>query len=103
MATTAAAGLMVRPKCEPRAATVPQRIGSRPIVAATGTKNSMIDTAGAIPVPETTASAQGTTVLTTSDKVGQPMSALTIISIRPLWRIPSAKVDAATINEITCV
>jgi hypothetical protein len=59
MATTSAAGLIVRPKCEPSAATVPRRTGSRCIDAATGTKNSMIETAGAMPVPETTASAQG--------------------------------------------
>ena len=63
MATTAAAGLIVRPKCEPSAATVPRRTGSRCIDAATGTKNSMIETAGAMPVPETTASAQGAIVL----------------------------------------
>jgi len=103
MATTAAAGLIVRPKCEPSAATVPRRTGSRCIDAATGTKNSMIETAGAMPVPETTASAQGAIVLTASAAVGQPTSLWTITAIRPLRLIPSAKVEAATISEMTCV
>src|SRR5579883_3640245 len=57
--TTAAAGLMVRPKWAPRAVTVPSRVGSRPIEEAAGTKNSITATAGAIPVPETTARHHG--------------------------------------------
>ena len=103
MTTTAEAGLIVRPRCEPVAATVPRRTGSRCIDAATGTKNSMIETAGGMPVPETTASAQGAMMLTASAAAGRPTSSLTITRIRPLRLIPWAKVEAATITEMTCV
>src|SRR5271157_5972300 len=101
--TTAEAGLIVRPRCEPIAASVPRRTGSTCIDAATGTKNSIIETGGGMPVPETTASAQGAMVLTASAALGQPTSPLTITAIRPLRLIPSAKVEAATISEMTCV
>ena len=47
--------------------------------------------------------AQGAIVLTASAAVGQPTSLWTITAIRPLRLIPSAKVEAATISEMTCV
>ena len=61
---------MVRPKWAARAETVPSRTGSSPIEPAAGTKNSMIATAGAIPVPETKARHQGATIADDHGEVG---------------------------------
>ena len=99
--TTAAAGLMVRPKWAPRAETVPSRTGSSPIEPAAGTKNSMTATAGAIPVPETTARPQGATIPAAMARSGQGAMLRITISISPLSRMPSANVEAATISEMT--
>ncbi|MBV8126460.1 MAG: hypothetical protein JO114_02210 [Planctomycetaceae bacterium] len=48
----------------------------------------MIETAGAMAVPEATASAQGAMALTASAAVGLPTSPWTITAIRPLRSIP---------------
>ena len=102
--TTAAAGLMVRPKWAVSAIRAPRRCGSIPSDSAAGTIAFMIATAGAIPEPVIVARPHDieppVSIAATGGSRERPE---VIASIRPLVLTASAKSVAVTISEMTCV